>query len=46
MDDEQISDIKTLHDKINNHLNANKDKMTYIMLDKVQKIPAKHLIVN
>lgn len=39
MGDEQISDAKTLHDMIDSRLKANKDKMTYIMLDEVQKIP-------
>lgn len=39
MGDEQITDAKTLHDKIDKILKANKEKMTYIMLDEVQKIP-------
>ena len=39
MGDEQISDAKTLHDMIDSRLKANKDKMTYVMLDEVQKIP-------
>ena len=39
MGDEQITDAKTLHDKIDKILKANKEKMTYIMLDEVQKVP-------
>lgn len=39
MSDERITDAKTLHDSIDTKLKANKDKMTYIMLDEIQKIP-------
>ncbi|MBR2299465.1 MAG: ATP-binding protein [Alphaproteobacteria bacterium] len=39
MGDGQITDAQTLHDKIDGILKKNKDKMTYIMLDEVQKIP-------